>query len=91
MCQWAEIQARSRKMPVEEFLALAEEKKQQLHRTLEVHVCMLGAMHGFGYTCNEGSTYMYILSVTCPTGTTGSWYSTCTMYMLRCRYYGTIG
>lgn len=34
--QWAEIQAHSRKMPLEEFLALAEKKKQELQVTLQV-------------------------------------------------------
>ena len=36
MCQWAEIQARSRKLSIDDFLFLAEQKKQLLQTTLEV-------------------------------------------------------
>ena len=36
VCHWAEIQARSRKMSTQQFLDMAEQKKQQLRNTLEV-------------------------------------------------------
>ena len=34
--QWAEIQARSRKITPEEFLSFAEQKKIEIQNTLEV-------------------------------------------------------
>ena len=40
--QWAEIQAHSRKLSLEEFLQLAEEKKQELQQTLQVSTCLSG-------------------------------------------------
>jgi len=62
--QWAEIQAHSRKIPLEGFLALAEQKRQEIRARLEVSTAWkwyvtayLGLQQATGWTARPSSSF----------------------------------